>query len=129
MWYRGSITVPIGRAAATPITAEVEICRGTIESFYRLFPPGCAGKVHLQIFHQTRQLFPTTPGQSYIGDGSEVLGDASVTIDEPPFVVELRAWSPGTTYHHVVYVEFYIKSEVFLLLPVAERDFVPVPVF
>lgn len=129
MWYRGSITVLANTLASAPETTEVEVCKGVVESFYRLFPMGCAGKVHLQVFHQTRQLFPTTPGQSYIGDGSEVLGDASVTIDEPPFIVELRAWSPSTTYSHVVYVEFYIKSEVMLLLPVAERDFVPVPVF
>jgi len=129
VWYRGSITVPANTLASAPVTTEVEVCRGTVEAFYRLFPMGCAGKVHLQVFHQTRQLFPTTPGQAYVGDGSEVLGDASVTLEEPPFIVELRAWSPGTSYSHVIYVEFYIKFAVEILLPASERDFVPVPVF
>lgn len=76
--------------------------------------------VHLQVFHQTRQIFPTTPGQSYIGDDSEILGDSSVEIDEPEFVLELRAWSPGTSYQHIIYCEFYIeKVEVWMPVPVA----------
>jgi len=109
VWYRGSVDVEAGQAASDPATAEVEICRGVITKFYRLFPPGCAGTVHLQVYHQTRQVFPTTPGQSYLGDDSENLGDSSVQIDEPPFVLELRAWAPDASYDHVIYCEFYIE--------------------
>lgn len=118
MRYFGSVTVPIDTSAAAPATAEVEVCFGTIGEFYRLFPPGCAGMVRLQIFHQTRQIFPTTPGESYIGDGSEILGLAGVVIDEPPTVLELRAWSPGSAYQHILYVEFYIATP-YIMMPVA----------
>lgn len=119
MWYRGSITVPANTLAAGYVSAEIEVSQGTISRFYRLFPPGAAGMVHLQVFHQTRQIFPTTPGQSYIGDFSEILGESSMVVDEPEFVLELRAWSPGTSYAHIVYCEFYIeKSEIFLPIPV-----------
>lgn len=103
------MTVPADKSASDYATGEVEICRGVIRRFYRMFPDGCAGMVHLQVYHQTRQIFPTTPGQSYIGDGSEILGDSSVEIDEPEYVLELRGWSPGTVYPHVLYVEFYIE--------------------
>lgn len=117
MWYRGSVEVGIGQTAASPATALIEVCRGSITSFYRLFPMGCAGLVHLQVFYQTRQIFPTTPGQSYIGDGSEVLGDASVELDEPEYILELRGWAPSSKYAHVVYCEFYIARPV-VLVPV-----------
>lgn len=110
MWYRGSITIPADTAQADYETAEVEVCPGAITNFYRLFPLGCAGMVHLQVFYGTRQVFPTTPGQSYIGDGSEVLGDASILLDEPPYILELRGWSPDTDYQHTIYVEFYIEK-------------------
>lgn len=121
MWYRGSITVPLDTAKVDFVSAEVEAAPGAVTHFYRLFPLGCAGMVHLQVFNQTRQVFPTTPGQSYIGDGSEVLGAASITLDEPPYTLELRAWSPGADYQHIVYCEFYIEKPTFLMpVPLAQ---------
>lgn len=129
MWYRGSVEVGIGQTAASPATAEVEVCRGTITAFYRLFPQGCSGLVHLQVFYQTRQIFPTTPGQFYIGDGSEILGDASVELDEPEYVLELRGWAPSSKYAHVVYCEFYIARPV-ISVPVPLGGLgIEVPVF
>ena len=77
--------------------------------------------------HQTRQIFPTTPGQSYLGDGSEILGDASVDLDEPEYVLELRGWSPGTTYDHVVYVEFYIERTIEYIPTIIDQPFVALP--
>lgn len=122
MWYRGSITVPASTPRAEPVTAELKVSQGTITLFYRLFPKGCAGQVSVQVFSQTRQILPSTPGQSYIGDGSEVLGDSSIILDEPPYVLELRAWSPGTTYDHTIYVEFYIEKAVALMpVPLESR--------
>lgn len=125
MWYRGSLTVPLNTLAAAKESALVEVCPGTITRFYRLFPPGCAGLVHLQVFYQTRQIFPTTPGQSYIGDASEILGDASVTLDEPEYVLELRGWSPGSAYEHILYCEFYIARPVVLVPVPLERIQIP----
>lgn len=125
MWYRGSVTVPLNTLATGKESAFVDVCKGTITKFYRLFPPGCMGQVHLQVLWQTRQIFPTTPGESYIGNGSEVLGDASVALDEPEYTLELRGWSPGTSYDHVIYCEFYIaRPEIVLPVPL-ERPGVP----
>lgn len=119
MWYRGALTVLAGTTRAAYVSTEVEICRGFISSFYRLFPPGCAGLVALQVYHQTRQIFPTTPGQYYLGDDSEILAETSVDIAEPPFVLELRAWAPEAVYDHILYCEFYIERL---------RVLVPVPI-
>ena len=127
MWYRGSVTVSADTARADAVESTVEISPGKITKFYRLFPPGCAGMVGLQVFWQTRQIFPTTPGQYYIGDGSEILGDASIEIDEPEFVLTLRGWSPGTSYDHVIYCEFYIAKPVLIYPVVSERVRVLVP--
>jgi len=101
--------VPANTLASAPATAELEICPGTVTEFYRLFPPGCAGLVHLQVFWQTQQIFPSSAGASYVGDGSEILGLAGFVINEVPAILELRAWSPGTTYQHIIYAEFYIE--------------------
>jgi len=127
MWYRGSLKVDAGKTQAEPAEIDVEVCRGTISQFYRLFPPGCAGKVALQVFWQTRQIFPTTPGTYYLGDGSEILGPASVILNEPEYVLTLRGWAPDAEYDHVVYVEFYIEQAVIYVPVVLDRSFVPVP--
>lgn len=125
MIYRGSVTVPLNTAKADYASAIVEVCPGTITKFYRLFPPGCAGLVHLQVFYQTRQIFPTTPGESYLGDDSEILSEASVFLDEPEYVLELRAWSPGAAYQHIIYCEFYIARPLILVPAPLERPAVP----
>jgi hypothetical protein len=109
------------------VETPVEVSPGTITKFYRLFPPGCAGLVGLQVFWQTRQIFPTTPGAYYLGDGSEVLGDASVELDEPEYILMLRGWSPGTTYDHIVYCEFYIAKPISLPVLSVEKVRVLVP--
>jgi len=117
MWYRGSLTVPADTLESAKVVVDVPVCKGQITKFYRLFPPGCTGQVHLQVYYQTRQIFPSTSGESYIGDGSEILGDATMLLDEPEYVLELRGWSPGTSYDHIVYCEFYIARPV-LAVPV-----------
>jgi len=113
--YYGAITVPANTLESAPVTAELKICPGVLTEFYRLFPPGCAGLVHLQVLWQTQQIFPSSAGESYLGDGSEILGSAGFVIDEVPAILELRAWSPGTTYEHVVYAEFYIERAHILI--------------
>jgi len=124
MWYRSSITIPASTSNVAPVTVETEVSQGTISLFYRLFPKGCAGQVRLQVFYQTRQVLPATPGQSYLGDGSEVLGDSSIVLDEPPYILSLRGWSPGTTYDHTIHVEFYIeKTQVLMPVPLESRAF------
>lgn len=129
MWYRGALQVRANTVESSPATLVVPICRGVISQFYRLFPEGCSGFVHLQVYHQTRQIFPTSQGESYIGDGSEVLSDTSVNIDEPPYELELWGWSPGSSYGHYVYCEFYIeKPQVLIPIPL-EALAVPLPAF
>ena len=115
MRYFGSVRVTTDNPISDPATAFVEICPGKIVEFYRLFPPGCRGLVRLQVFWQTRQIFPTSPGESYIGDGSEILGASGFEIDEVPALLELRAWETGTIHPHVIYCEFYIETPVVLI--------------
>lgn len=116
MRYYGSVTIATANDVTDPAVAFVEMSPGRITEFYRLFPPGCAGLVRLQVFWQTRQIFPTTPGESYIGDGSEILGLAGFEIDEVPAILELRAWNTGTSYSHVIYCEFFIEK-VRIMIP------------
>lgn len=112
MWYRGSLTVPAGVSRVNAVSETVGVAPGKITRFYRLFPKGCSGMVSLQVYWRTRQIFPTTPGTYYLGDGSEVLGDASVELSEPEYVLTLRGWAPNTLYDHTVYCEFYIPKIV-----------------
>ena len=119
--YYGSVTVPLNTLASAPATAWVDVAFGTVAEFYRLFPPGCSGMVHLQVFWQTRQIFPLSPGASYLGDGSEILGKAGLVIDEVPATLQLRAWSPGTAYQHIIYCEFYIaEPTIFIPVPISQ---------
>lgn len=106
MDYKAAFTVPSNTLASAPHTEDLILAIGTINKIYMLWPPGSVGMVHLQIYHLEHQLYPTTPGASYIGHDTEItIRDRYNLLDEPPRLT-LVGWSPGTSYDHTVHVSF-----------------------
>lgn len=105
MRYRGSLTIPAGTTEESPATAVLELCSGVISNVRILHPAGQAGLVHVTVWRHTRQIYPTTPGQSFIGDDQQNVFDERWPILEVPHEVELRGWAPSATLEHTVYVE------------------------
>lgn len=112
MRYRGSLTIPANTPAAEPATLTIGLTYGRIEHVSILFPAGSSGLANLIVLYHERQIFPTSPEQSFIGDDHLITFQESFPIHDLPFEVTLVGWSPGSTLSHAIYVDFSVEPEV-----------------
>ena len=109
MRYRGALLIKAKTAKDDPATEVVPLCFGTIVECEVLFPAGQAGLTHLQVWYHERQIFPTSPGQTFRGDDHLIAFPERYPVVEEPFEVELRGWAPDATLDHTVYVSFSVE--------------------
>jgi len=108
--YQASITVPAGTLRSEPATQVVPVTFGYIEQCEVLFPPGQSGLVNVQVWYHERQIFPTSPGESFIGDDHLIIFPEKYPVFEAPFEVVLVGWSPGAVLEHTVYVALTVEA-------------------
>jgi hypothetical protein len=111
MRYRGSLTIPANTAQSSPATQIVALTYGKIREVNLLFPSGSVGLVHVQVRYHERQILPTSPEQSFVGDDILVSFPEAFPIQDEPFEVALVGWSPGAQYDHVVYADFTVEAD------------------
>lgn len=110
MSYRATFTVPANTLATAPTIEEVSLKRGILTEVDILFPAGAAGMVNFQIWHWEHQLYPYTPGESFVGHNTRIVLRDDYPILEARPVLYLVGWSPGTSYDHTIYVTFRISD-------------------
>ena len=121
MLYTFAIIVPAGRAEATPLEQELNLCHGYIHRLNIRFPPGPQGMVYLAIYHREHQVWPNTPDEAFNGEDETVDSFEHFDLTEPPHNLLVRAWSPGTTYNHTITIRIGILPRA-VLLPLAKLD-------
>jgi len=109
MRYRGSLTIPAGQTESDPAWAVMGVCAGIITEVEILFPSGHSGLTYLQIWHQERQIFPTTPGETFRGDDNVIQFGEQWPITEVPHRLMLRGWAPEATLNHTIFVEVSVR--------------------
>lgn len=129
MRYSASVEIPANTTEADPYEEYLETCFGTINQVFVLFPPGHAGLTHLQVFYQTRQIFPTTPGESFSGDDTQYEFSESWPVFEAPHELLLRAWNEDTEHEHTVYVELSVLAPELLIPVVIQAPSLPEGMF
>ena len=104
MFYEFAITVPHATLKLAPVTLELKLTAGTIQSVYVQFPPGCAGLVHCALLHQEHQLYPLNPDGDLAADGAIIpIEDESFDLGEP-YALKFVGWSDDDTFAHVLRV-------------------------
>lgn len=111
MRYAAGVTIPANTTEADPHEETLDLCYGRIREVSILFPAGHAGTTHLQIFYQTHQIFPTTPGESFTGDDTVHSFPENLEIHEVPHEVMLRGWNDSTENAHTIYVMLSVLLE------------------
>lgn len=125
MRYRTSLEIGVGQTEADPASVVLDLEYGEITEVEVLFPAGHAGLTYIQIYHQSRLIFPLTPGQAFQGDDLVVQFDEQFPILEVPYSVQIVGWAPNSTLVHTVYVG--ISVSVPLGAGLIEDRFVPLP--
>lgn len=129
MRYSASVTIEVGETEDNPHEEYLGLCFGTISQVFVLFPPGHAGLTHLQVLYQTRQIFPTTPGESFTGDDTQYEFEERWPIFEAPHELLLRAWNEDTEHPHTIHVGLSVLAPEILVPVVAGRVALPEGMF
>ena len=129
MRYSASVAVPASTTEAEPVEEYLEVCQGIISQVFVLFPPGHAGLTHVQVFYQTRQIFPSTPGESFTGDDTQYTFSERWPITEAPHELLLRAWNEDTEYDHTIYVELSLLAPEVIVTTVTRSPALPEGMF
>ena len=125
MRYRTSLLIDAGKTYDDPAWTALNLEYGYITEVEVMFPAGQAGLTYVQIYHQSRLIFPLTPGQAFRGDDHILTMNSRFPILEVPHSVIIVGWAPDATLNHTVFVD--ITMEVPLPVFVGGFEYIPLP--
>ena len=95
---------------SAPKRTALKLTRGRLAGGWLHFPPGPAGKLHIQIWQANHQIAPATPGESYALDDAIAPLDLSQDLDQKPYTIYIHTWNTSTTYDHACTVSLYLRT-------------------
>lgn len=125
MVFASTITTPITATAASPLETPLKVSKGLVYFTRVYFPPGSAGRLHLQIFDGAYQLLPASVGEDFAGNNVVFKDDDIYVKESAPFEFQIRTWNLDDTYAHIAYVHIgFVTKEVFKVrfLPTMQYD-------
>lgn len=122
MFFEIPLLITADTPEAEPATVDAELCAGIISRVSLQFPHGCSGMVYVSIWRGGHPLWPTNIDEGFAGEGVIIDFPERYELSETPYTLELRGWSPDTTYNHTVTVRFTV-----LPLPEIELEDIELP--
>jgi hypothetical protein len=105
MIYETRVTVPPNTLEVDAIEETIAIHPGIVNKLFVLWPRRTAGLGHCQIYWKAHQLWPTTPGSDFAGNGIPMEFPEELSINETPYELTVKAWNEDDTYPHTVTVQ------------------------
>lgn len=114
-----------GQTEADPDWTVLPLEYGHITEVEVMFPAGQSGLTYVQIYYQSRQIFPLTPGVAFRGDDHILTMSTRFPILEVPHQVVVYGWAPDATLDHTVFVDVTMEAppDVFI----GGFQYVPLP--
>lgn len=107
--YVFDITVPAATPRNTPYSERVLLDKGTITNVVIGFPSGCARQVKLVLYQHSRQIMPSRQDMAYAYDSYVFNRDVTIELADPPYSIEVQAWSPDAVYDHTLLLAFSLQ--------------------
>jgi len=108
MIYDYAIPTPANTLESAPVETLIELPVGRIAHVDILFPSGCAGLAHAQVYRALHQLWPANVGGSFIGDGDVVSWDEDYMLTDEPFTLKAVTWNDDDTYQHTITIRINV---------------------
>lgn len=102
MIYDYALPTPANTLESAPMETIITLPVGRIAHVDIMFPSGCAGLAHVQIYRALHQLWPANVGASFIGDGTVVSWDEDYMLTDEPFALKAICWNLDDTYQHTI---------------------------
>ena len=112
MLFQKTVTIPANTPESDPVTSEIILSVGVMNSLRVYFPPGPSGLAHAQVWLQDYQLLPWERGEWSTGDDLSIVDNSQRVIYEKPTILKVVGWNEDTQYNHNVYV-FVEMSETY----------------
>lgn len=109
MLFQSDLLIEVGKTAADPALDTIKLCEGTITRYSILFPAGCAGLVHVQVWLGGFQLIPWSRGLWLRGDDHLVTGDTNYPVGPAPRLITVKGYNEDTLYDHTVTIMLEVQ--------------------
>jgi hypothetical protein len=111
MIFQHKLTIPLNTPQTSPFRQAKKIERGLIYQVEIQFPAGHAGLVGFRMYDGGHQIYPSNPGEWFIGDNQIMpFPDSYLKLAEPwEFVFE--GYNESTDYSHTVYVRLGLADK------------------
>lgn len=127
MVYTIPITTKKDTTKANPDRSIISVTKGLVYKVEFDFPPGSAGLLGCAVFDGGYQVWPSTLGEWFTGDGIVIGFDDVYLKESAPFHFTIFTYNDDDTYPHLLNVRIgLVSSEIFMarFLPsMAYKDF------
>lgn len=127
MFWAFDLVIPAATPATLPVELDVDLVPGLLHRVEIQFPTGCRGHVHVQVYQEGHQLFPTNPDADFTTDGYTIAWNESHELVEGQAQLTLRGWSPQAAFPHTITFRFGVLEAARPVPPVFP-PLEPVPV-
>ena len=112
MVYLAEVTTPPAiYTAAAPMLTKLAVTKGLVYKFHLYAPHGAMGLHYVQVFDGSYQLWPSSPGKAFRGDGIQIDWDDIYLKSVEPYEFTIKSWNLDDTYEHLTVIAVGMVSE------------------
>ena len=115
MQYVKEITFSSGGSSTNQTSANIKAAKGIIHKIELVFPSGCFGLVHVQLFQGGHPIAPSTFRQTYASDNEVILIPEFTELRSELNTITITGWNEDDTYDHTIRFRIYVLPKEVLL--------------
>ena len=100
MFYEFDLPTPANTTQANAVRKTLKLAQGIIHFVEVQFPPGCAGKVHLQVRQAGHQLWPKDQVENMKGDTFPIKFNEFQTLEPGRTILTAITWNSSERHSH-----------------------------
>lgn len=126
MIYTANITTPSETAVTALKRTTITVTKGLVYKVEFYFPSGSKGLMGVAVFDGLYQVWPSSPGEFFVGESQLISFDDMYLKKSPPYNFTCFTYNLDDTHDHLVAVRIgLVSQEVFLarFMPTKGHDY------
>jgi len=111
MNYEYTFTIRSNTSLDNPVEKIAKLTVGIVHLVEIYFPRGCAGLVHVKIYDDGHQVWPTNPDDDFNGDDSTISFNEYYRLTPGNTKLRIVAWNEDEVFDHTITVRFAVLKE------------------
>lgn len=105
------LSIPRSTPILLPVTFNMSLPIGIINTIHIETPLGCSGLVGIQVWRGVRQVFPLPEETWFKSDNSVYHFSFSHSMETEPYQITLRGYNLDDTYQHQIMIAFEMSGK------------------